>query len=109
MHATLAELRLIAGIEASKISFDWDMMENYPTVQEELLGSFEYAQGVITSLEARYTMLMDSGAVPEDMGYNQMPISASFSELLLVTDELLAAYVLADLRDRYAAIEAVLV
>jgi len=60
MHATLAELRHIAGIEASKISFDWDMMETYPTVREELLASFEYAQGIITTLEARYTMLMDS-------------------------------------------------
>lgn len=106
MHSTLAELRLIAGIEASKISFNWEVMEE-EYERNELLESFDYALGLITTLETRYTMLMDSGAVPADLGYNQLP-SASFSELVLVTDELIAAYVLADLRNRYAAIEAVL-
>lgn len=103
MHSTLAELRLIAGIEASKISFNWEVLEK-EYERNEVLASFDYAATITTGLEDRYTLLMDSG-YPVDV---DTP-SAAFAELLYITDELIASYILLDLRDRLAAIEAVLV
>ena len=107
MHATLAELRLIAGIEASRISFNWEVMEK-EYERNEVLESFDYAAAITTGLEDRYTLLMDSG-YPLDVDKEMDTPSAAFAELLYLTDELIASYILLDLRDRLAAIEAVLV
>ena len=89
---SLADLRLMASQEASKTTFKWEAFgDGKPNF---ILIAGDHAVTMIPVLEAKYEMLAASGQLPDFASED-------------LESQLVGAYLLAELRDRFLAIDSV--
>ena len=104
-HPTLTELQLHALKRSRTLHFEWDLLDA-ENGHADLVDGFLHAVLAVGEMEANYTQLL-AGTYPTSMPEELQTPATSADHMSFLQEDLVATYILLELAERYAAIEAI--